>query len=206
MEEIFENMCRGIVRGSSFVPGEMILEYNGRKSSDTASNRRAACGKLQCAKVYGKGWQCDEFPFASTVEGGSLAAVMCVPGKHNGSLGGKWGTVVKGKSKGTQIRVKIKNFDCSKVFDRKTRVKRATTVLRNDTHAIYLAGSAFGNYSQGSVAMILPLDIPQDFVGTFTVDYATAQGKFDSGSIIDDEGEDYGEYVNTKKSSACLRN
>lgn len=170
----------------------MMLEYNGKKGSDTSANRRAACSKLQCSKIYGKGWQCDEFPFASTVEGGDLAAVMYVLGKHNGVIEGKWGNMVKGKDKGTKIRVKIKNYNCSKVFDKRDVVRRAGAVLRNDTDALYLDSSVFGNYSQGPVAMLLPLDIPDAFVGSFKVDFTISQGNFIAGSVIDDEGNEYG--------------
>jgi len=190
MEEIFENMCRGIVRGSNIKPGEMILEYNGKGSS--AKNRNIACGKLQCSKVFGDGWQCDEFPFASSVEGGSLAAVMCVPGKHNRAIGGKWGSMVRGKPKGTKFRVKITNFDCANVFDKRKLDKRAGAVLRNDTDAIYLRGSAFGNYSQGPVAMIQPVYIPDDFFGKFIVNSVPSQGQLISGVIMDDEGTEFG--------------
>jgi hypothetical protein len=213
MDEIFENMCRGILRSglSAARPNEIILTYIGKgESSISGRNRRdsgcAGTNRLQCAAMFsvpGQDWQCDEFPFATAVEGGSLAAVMCVPQHDNGSIGSRWGRAVLNKPQGTKIRVKIKGFDCSMVTDDKKRSIEANevtakavvprdAVLKNNTNGIYIDGSVYGNYSEGKVALIIPFNIPDDFVGTFSVDYTIASGSLSSGSIMDDGGDDFG--------------
>lgn len=220
MEEIFENMCRGILRSGSTTPGEMILEHGKySKSQKNRHRRQAGCrGRkgLKCAKLFGKGWECDEFPFASTVQGGTDAAAMCVPGTHNGAIGGIWGSNVRGKAKGTKLRFKIDNFDCSEIFDKRgvdeldsshldtlpeglvlpQLEKRDGAILKNDSTGLFMDASVFGlNSTGGDVAMIIPLNIPEDFVGTFEINYKLESGTLRSGLIIDDDGEDYGEYV-----------
>jgi hypothetical protein len=213
MDEIFENMCRGILRSglSEATPNEIILTYIGvGQAAVAAQNRRdsgcAGTNRLQCAAVFsvpGEQWQCDEFPFATAVEGGSLAAVLCVPQHDNGAMGSRWGQMVKGKAKGTQIRVKINGFDCSTVTDDTERtvsgdetagkaVVLRDAVLKNDTSGIYINGSVYGNYSGGNVALIIPFTIPDDFIGTFNLDYSIASGSLTSGSIMDDGGNDFG--------------
>jgi hypothetical protein len=62
----------------------------------------------------------------------------------------------------------------------------------NDTDALYINGSVYGNSSNSKVAMIIPLDIPDDFISTYTLNYTIASGSLKSGSITDDWGEDYG--------------
>lgn len=217
MDEIFENMCRGILQSTLYnsdKPNEIILSYIGKGETKTANqNRRdAGCTRSPCAKIFsevGPGgktirWSCDEFPFATSNEGGSAAAILCVPQKDNSALGSRWGQMVKGKAKNAQIRVKIKGLQCADVpidkkrsAERATRealVKRAGGILRNDTDsdAIYIDGSLYGNSSDGKVAMIIPFDIPDDFIGTFKVNYTIASGILKSGSLQDDWGEDYG--------------
>lgn len=49
-----------------------------------AANRRAACGSAEC----GSGESCDEYPFASSQEGGAGAVRLCVPERQNNSQGG----------------------------------------------------------------------------------------------------------------------
>jgi hypothetical protein len=202
---------------NSDLPNEIILEYNGPKNSLTNQNRIASgCppGKSPCAKIFSEvgpngkkiQWSCEEFPFAASAQGGGLAAMICIPQKINSSFGGRWGAKVKGKAKGTKIRIKIKGIDCSKAplkakrspKDRETGnaelMKRASTVLKNDTNSevIYVDASTFGNNTDGKVAMVIPLDIPDGFVGTFNIDYKLASGSLKSGFIMDDDGEDYG--------------
>ena len=87
--------------------------------------------------------------------------------------------------------------------------------------AIFLNGSVFANYSQGNVAVIVPLSIPDDFVGmsvysiaissfflliksSANFDYTLASGALLSGSVIDDDGDDYGEYIECPYNSTYI--
>ncbi|KAL5346493.1 hypothetical protein ACLOAV_008764 [Pseudogymnoascus australis] len=65
-------------------------------------------------------------------------------------------------------------------------------VMGNSTNGIFVDGSVYGNSSDGKVAMIIPLDIPVDFEGSYTVNYTVASGSIKSGFITDDWGEEYG--------------
>ncbi|KAL3836380.1 hypothetical protein ACJMK2_021813 [Sinanodonta woodiana] len=49
-------------------------------------NRQAACGKVTCTAPNNS---CDEYPFASTSQGGAGATTMCVPLSENNSQGGQ---------------------------------------------------------------------------------------------------------------------
>jgi hypothetical protein len=210
-DEIFKNMCRGIRQWPQYnpdTPNEMLLTYIGTKQSRRKrQNRRAAgCDGSPCNKTYGsvhEMWSCDEFPFAASEEGGRNAAIMCVPHSINRAIGEEWRQQVYRKSKGYQARVKIKGIDCSKVSNDKRRsisaseigsrgLSKGNAVLKNDTSALYLDASIYGDNTGGSVAMIVPLYIPNDFLGTFSVDYAIASGTLRSGLIGDNWGNDYG--------------
>ncbi len=219
MDEIFENMCRGILQSALYDSkraNEITLSYigSGKRSIARQNRRDAGCTGSPCAKIFSETgpdgerirWSCDEFPFATSSQGGSAAAILWVPQKDNSVLGSRWGQAVKGKEKDDQIRVKIKGTDCSKVpISRKISgdigettfdalAKRAGTILKNDTDsgAIYVDGAVYGDSSLGKVAMIIPFDIPEDFIGTFILNYTIAAGTIKSGSIVDDWGEDYG--------------
>ena len=48
-------------------------------------NRKDSCGNMK----PGNGMSCDEYPFASTYEGGTGAVIAAVPIKENSSQGGQ---------------------------------------------------------------------------------------------------------------------
>lgn len=210
-------MCRGMRQSAAYnqaFPDEIILSYIGKnKKSHANKNRRlAGCGDSPCAKLFGYyvngkkvRWSCDEFPFATSHEGGSDASILCVPQSDNSVLGNRWGQAVKNKSPGTKIRIKFRGIDCSKVpmgkreigaggFNPDVVLERAASgaVMGNSTNGIFVDGSVYGNSSDGKVAMIIPLDIPVDFEGSYTVNYTVASGSIKSGFITDDWGEEYG--------------
>lgn len=223
MEEIFENMCRGILRSALYnrlTPNEIMLSYIGKGQRKLArQNRRdAGCTGSFCAQVFGEKdpltgkkirWSCDEFPFATSGEGGASAASQCVPQNVNSAIGSRWGHAVRGLGKGANVRVKIKGFDCSKVSLAK-KMRRSldvsadmspanlylrdeeSAILKNNTDAIYIDGSVYGDDAGGKVAMIIPIDHDQDFEGTLNIDYTVQSGSLASGTIMDDWGYEYG--------------
>ncbi|KFY18413.1 hypothetical protein V493_08630 [Pseudogymnoascus sp. VKM F-4281 (FW-2241)] len=169
-------------------PNEIILSYIGKNRISHANrNRRlAGCKGSPCAKLFsyyenGKKvkWSCGEFPFATSHEGGTDSAIMCVPQSDNSVLGNRWGQSVRGKKPGTKPQ-------------RGIRAGCFCAVLGKSTDGIFVDGSVYGNSSDGKVAMIIPLDIPIDFEGSYTVNYTVASGSIKSGYITDDWGEDYG--------------
>lgn len=188
-------MCRGVARGTNLRPGEMFVTYLGPNMA--TANRNIACKGFHCPTTIVPGWECDEFSFASTAEGGAAAAAMCVWGKHNNVIGTRWGTFLNKRKTsikaGSKVRVKIINFDCAKVSATpKRHVKRASAILRNETGIIYLNGSSFRNDRDGPVAVLQPLDISEDFVGDFVLRTSIAQGEFISGTVLGDDGTEYG--------------
>lgn len=73
-----------------------VLTYD---PSMTSQRRRAACGKKVCpgpAPDTADDNSCDEYPFASTKEGGTGATTACVPRfEENSSQGGTFGSFVR---------------------------------------------------------------------------------------------------------------
>ena len=62
-----------------------------RDSTLARKNRVASCQKDREKKLGEKpdGWSCDEYPFATTEEGGKDARVQWVPASENNRQGGK---------------------------------------------------------------------------------------------------------------------
>ncbi|KAJ5818484.1 hypothetical protein N7474_004075 [Penicillium riverlandense] len=138
-------------------------------------------------------------------EGGSDASIICVPQSINSALGSRWGSKLKGNAGGTQFRVKIKGLDCSQTpVDKKRSVSPGNMVTRtpmkddgvvlkkNDTDIIYVDESVYANKTDGSIATLIPFYIPDNFVGTFNVNYNIASGTLKPGFLIDDWGNYYG--------------
>lgn len=64
-----------------------ILTYIGAENNSlNTNNRNAACRLQPIPRPPGQ--QCDEYPFASTYEGGATASAVLVPGGENQSQGG----------------------------------------------------------------------------------------------------------------------
>jgi hypothetical protein len=64
-----------------------ILTYIGAENDSlNTNNRNAACRLLPSPRPVGQ--QCDEYPFASTYEGGATASAVLVPAGENQSQGG----------------------------------------------------------------------------------------------------------------------
>ncbi|KAL3836377.1 hypothetical protein ACJMK2_021810 [Sinanodonta woodiana] len=79
-------------------------------------NRRAACSKVTCT---GTNNSCDEYPFASTSQGGAGATTMCVPLSENNSQGGTTRLVLQKeqrKGQGLVKDAKSINFNFSSSF------------------------------------------------------------------------------------------
>lgn len=144
LDEVYENMCRGVAaHRSTNDPQTAILTLDPKSGKDLQKNkatrRKAArctgSGKIKCPK----GWSCDEFPFASSIEGGSGAQVMCVPRWHNdwqGTYYNSWLSeqINSGKlSRGGKYRVKLKYIDCSQYTKRDVTTRAdSSPVLKSD--------------------------------------------------------------------------
>ena len=69
-----------------------------RDSTLARKNRVASCQKDREKKLGEKpdGWSCDEYPFATTEEGGKDARVQWVPASENSKQGGKVSNFYRG--------------------------------------------------------------------------------------------------------------
>jgi hypothetical protein len=136
MDEIYENMCKGLAASGTTDDVQTAILTLDEKTGDAlrkakAARRKAAlcagAGKLKCPK----GGSCDEFPFASSLEGGSGAQIGCVPQWQNdwqGTYYNSWLSEQLNSGKlvrGGKYRVKIKGLDCSQ-FMKRDLVPRTT--------------------------------------------------------------------------------
>ena len=78
-------------------PDWFILTYNGRRSSTTQDNRLEVLRDLPSLL---KGWSWDEFPYASTMQGGAGAMTAKVPLLENCIQGGMLGAFYRWVLKG----------------------------------------------------------------------------------------------------------
>jgi hypothetical protein len=87
------------------------LTYLGPNSATQTSNRKAACGSFAATaaeKTAGK-TSCDEYPFASTAEGGAGASTAAVPPSEQSSQGGTLSSFYTSNSlkAGSKFRVAV---------------------------------------------------------------------------------------------------
>ena len=75
---IFINIAAAM---AEFAPGlpPRALHYLGDAAAAAANRRQALRGVASCTPSLGRKWSRDEYPFASTQEGGQGSRVMCVP-------------------------------------------------------------------------------------------------------------------------------
>jgi hypothetical protein len=143
LDEIYENMCRGTAASTTTDDPQtaiLTLETKTGKLLRQAKARRrraALCtgsGKIKCPP----GFSCDEFPFASTLEGGSGAQIMCVPRWQNdwqGTYYNSWLSDMLNSGKlvrGGKYRVKLKYMDCSQYVRRRLTRRAQNPVLKSN--------------------------------------------------------------------------
>lgn len=90
------------------------LTYDSNKSIRDTRRVASGCSRNPCnnaALSYGRwGKSCDEFPFASTKEGGAGAMLRCVDGSENSSEGGQLGNFYKTLANGARFKLFIRNY------------------------------------------------------------------------------------------------
>lgn len=72
------------------------LTYIGSKNPLNDQNRKKACKGLPSPRPAGK--QCDEYPFASTYQGGTGASAVLVPEQENSIQGGQLSSFYQSKN------------------------------------------------------------------------------------------------------------
>jgi len=119
LPEICNNICYGLYCAGKALPQTLTIN----RANCPAARKSNACGATNpnyCStkKGFAAGYSCDEYPFASTVEGknaGGNTATRCVPKGQNSSQGGSISGLYKNGqgtgrlADGTQFFVDIGN-------------------------------------------------------------------------------------------------
>jgi hypothetical protein len=85
------------------------LTYLGPNSPQKNKNRAAACGsfKASAAEIAAGNTSCDEYPFATTSEGGAGASVAAVPTLEQSSQGGTLSGFYSSLKAGDKFKVAV---------------------------------------------------------------------------------------------------
>ncbi|PVF94413.1 hypothetical protein CPB86DRAFT_45442, partial [Serendipita vermifera] len=223
MREIFENMCRGIMkRGLLYGPQTDILTYEGGRSNSRRRRREAGCNtELRCStnsdvgQTYETRQECDEYPFASTKEGGSGAHIGCVPWWQNSWQGiyfSSWISSV-GLRNGDRFRVVLEGIDCSTVpqSDLEPPDVAGLTKRQSNGELVFTGSSAngtwlnqtvFGNLTsnEGRGAFIVPL--PELKAGVYNVPIQLNGGNISAMAAYDEDGEELSRQNHTTTSAS----
>jgi hypothetical protein len=102
----FTAVCRGYAGKD--------LTYDANAANRNPRRTASGCNKTPCSKSglnYSKfGNSCDEFPFASTHEGGSGARLRCVDSTENSSEGGQLAAFYRTIKDGQKFGLTIENY------------------------------------------------------------------------------------------------
>ena len=90
-----------------------LLTYDANPANRGPRRTASGCNKTPCSaglsySTFGN--SCDEFPFASTQEGGSGARLRCVDSTENSSEGGQLGAFYRTINDGDQFGMTIENY------------------------------------------------------------------------------------------------
>ncbi|KAL8665797.1 MAG: hypothetical protein Q9202_001919 [Teloschistes flavicans] len=158
-EEIFENMCKGIKSSSRASKGADVLTWDGGRGR---ASRRANAQRRRQAGCGGG--------LASTIEGGAGAQIGCVPKEQNNWQGTYWSSwLAEARASGIlkpggKFRVKLGSFDCGTFTGTKRDLhERTSPILSSGNGMTVIASTAFGNLSNGTNAVIVPLTPDPEF-------------------------------------------
>ncbi|CAG8723530.1 1539_t:CDS:2, partial [Acaulospora colombiana] len=200
---IFENMCRGIMkRGLLYGPQTDILTYEGCSTNS------------EVGQTYETRQQCDEYPFASTREGGSGAYIGCVPWWQNqwqGIYFSSWLSSV-GLRNGDRFRVVLQGIDCTTVpqSDLEPPDVAGLAKRQSDGELVFTGSSAngtwlnqtmFGNLTsnEGRGAFVVPL--PDLKAGVYNVPIQLNGGNISAMAAYDEDGEELARQNHTTTSA-----
>ncbi|KAH7317223.1 hypothetical protein BKA65DRAFT_541969 [Rhexocercosporidium sp. MPI-PUGE-AT-0058] len=195
--DIVKSMCLGMKR-RNVVGNQDILTYAGSRDPCYKDRRsEVKCGGC-CTNLLKdsgpfKGFptSCDEYPFASTVEGGTGAHKSCVVGFQNSLQGGKLGPFMSKLAYGQQFIVRIVGIQCADVqeSDLQGCVNGGSKLKRQDSVSQSASGftdlvRAVDN-SSNTKAAIMPL---LDGSGQYNVNLLLQSGSVDSVSVYSNAG------------------
>lgn len=174
------------------------------KAEKDKNRRDAGCVGTEndCDFRNGAGDSCDEYPFASTHEGGidqqrcTRAHKRCIPHVQNSKQGRIFNKYLAKLRKlgqplkpGDKFTVEIDpSFECSKVPDTFRLAKRLADTPYSGSGTQSTVWQPLGNTSD-SKYLIVPLGDVAD--GQYDIDLKLRSGSVSSVTVIDNEGEEY---------------
>ncbi|KAA8913465.1 deoxyribonuclease NucA/NucB-domain-containing protein [Sphaerosporella brunnea] len=89
-----------------------MLNYDSNAGNRGPRRTASGCNRTPCTNTNyrGSGNSCDEYPFASTTQGGTGAILRCVDSTENSSEGGQLGAFYRGLNNGQQFGVVVRNY------------------------------------------------------------------------------------------------
>ncbi|KAF8140695.1 hypothetical protein K438DRAFT_1785462 [Mycena galopus ATCC 62051] len=212
---ILMNMCEGIKK---YLMGTSANEVQLTKSkANQASNRAIMCPPGFCAdalqeyaKLYpdldpadlqiASGMSCDEFPFASSLQGGNKAngVSICVESWENSWQGGTMSRKISSLVDGDDFLVRIEGWDCDKQAPVPKSVTRNTQepvyahilVREDDSDSDSLTGDdLFTGFDDSDNALIMSLGDLSAGKYTYTLELST--GRISSAFVADYVGNQY---------------
>ncbi|KAK8110222.1 uncharacterized protein PG998_006679 [Apiospora kogelbergensis] len=113
------------------------LTYDSNEANRNPRRTASVCNKTPCTNTNYTKWgnSCDEFPFASTKEGGKGAILSCVDSTENSSEGGQLGNFYKKLKNGDKFDIFVKNYKGARFCDDHN--------AKNDGSEFKLSGSTF---------------------------------------------------------------
>jgi len=180
---IVSNICLGMRKRGKTQNDNLTYDPTNKSQKRNA----AGCVTGKCNYPV-TGMSCDEYPFASTAEGGSGAQVGCVPAYQNTDQGGYLSSfyVIEGIILGRKFGVEVSGVDCS-LFDRVGTLprsgKRAIDVHSSGYNATVLEPYRIGPQNQRRVVLSLG-DLDN---GSYTLS-ANTGGQFSSAILVDSDG------------------
>ncbi|KAF7347981.1 hypothetical protein MSAN_01750200 [Mycena sanguinolenta] len=211
---ILMNMCEGIKKYGGTSANEIQLT---KSKANQASNRAIMCPPGFCAdalqeyaKLYpdldpadwqiASGMSCDEFPFASSLQGGnkSNGVSICVESWENSWQGGTMSRKMASIGDGDDFLVKIEGWDCDtqaplpELVTRNVREPDFAHILarEDDSDSDSLTGDdLFTGFDDSDNALIMSLGDLSPGKYTYTVELST--GRISSAFVTDYVGIQY---------------
>ncbi|KAI9668997.1 MAG: hypothetical protein M1817_005154 [Caeruleum heppii] len=199
------NMCEGMrkLAGKTTQTVQLTVSRTTRDVSRAAMCPKGFCEEVNIAydtvhdvanlRVQFK-FTCDEFPFANTLQGGSLASgtVKCVSGWENSYQGGKLSRKLKNLNDGDDYVIVIEGWDCDKQVPTGRRSGTPKMLMGRDepldVEDDMNGDDLFTNFTDGSNAMILSLgDLD---AGSYSYNLSLKTGSFSEATVVDYLGEE----------------
>lgn len=186
-DKMVANICLGMQkRGKGNTD---TLTYSG--TGKAARRRAAGCVAGRCAN--NPGTTCDEYPFASTEEGGSGAVSNCIPAEQNTDQGSylKWWYFINGYfpgiSDGSQFGVEVVGINCAN-----TSLTRRSTIDLSGTQSMVLNGTTFNAMVGDNQTNRVVMPVGDIAAGDYSLSFMLPSNKsFSSAFILDNEGDTF---------------